>query len=239
MEIQKSNNTLNDNFVSDNNISDNNIDYHNELLRKMIHLSSLAIPVGYYFLDEYTAFWILLPLAILAICIDLSMKVYKPLKKVIVYIFGPIMRPHELKDELVLNGATWVLISSSLCILLMPKISFICGFVILIISDSAAALIGRKFGKHPWFKNKSIEGSAAFFISAVISSGIIGLFISASWQYYVALAIASLFASFIEAISGALKIDDNISIPFSVALVIFLIDTLLSNVWAYQISSLM
>ena len=40
-------------------------------------------------------------------------------------------------------------------------------FAILIVSDTAAALIGRKFGKHP-FHGKSVEGTTAFFISALI-----------------------------------------------------------------------
>ncbi len=216
-----------------------NISYTQEVIRKLVHLFSLTIPIGYYFLDFNQAICILIPITILFVGADLLMKVCEPIRKFVIAIFGSIMRPHELKKELVLNGASWVLLSACICIFLLPKISFICGFSVLIISDTSAALIGRKFGKNPWFKNKTKEGSTAFLLSAIISNIIIGLLINASWQFYLALIIASFFATYIEAISGQLKIDDNISIPLSVGLIIFLFDFFISDIWHYTISSIL
>lgn len=216
-----------------------NIDYHNEFLRKMVHLSSLAIPIGYYYLDKETALKILIPTMIIFVVADLLMKVLPPIKTFVVSVFGKMMRPHELKNELVLNGASWVLISSSLCMIFIPKISFICGFVVLIISDTSAALIGRKIGRHHWFRNKSIEGSTAFFLTAMISTSLIGWYLALPWQYYVIMLVASIFSTLIEAVSGVLRIDDNISIPLSIALVIFLFDYFVCPHWGFCLAGVL
>ncbi|HRK60402.1 MAG TPA: phosphatidate cytidylyltransferase, partial [Candidatus Kapabacteria bacterium] len=78
-----------------------------------------------------------------------------------------MLRAHETRDDrLLLNGASWVLIAAFLCILFLPQSIAITAFSILIVSDTAAALIGRKLGRHKFF-DKSVEGTAAFIISAI------------------------------------------------------------------------
>ncbi|MCK7523378.1 MAG: hypothetical protein MZV64_39855 [Ignavibacteriales bacterium] len=59
------------------------------------------------------------------------------------------------------------LLSALICALIFPKVIFVTAFSILIISDTMAALIGRKFGKRK-FLRKSLEGTLSFFISASI-----------------------------------------------------------------------
>jgi len=49
----------------------------------------------------------------------------------------------------------------------LPKVVFITAFSILIISDSSAALIGRRFGRRK-FLRKSLQGAGAFFVTALI-----------------------------------------------------------------------
>jgi dolichol kinase len=191
-------------------------EYKQEIIRKGIHLCSLSIPICYSFWEKSTILWILLPITFLFFAVDMSIKVIKPLRELVQNIFGPIMRPHELKNEIVLNGATWVFISACICILILPKLMVVCGFSILIISDTAAALLGKKYGKHKWFVNKSIEGTASFAGTAIIDIVIIGLLISADWQYYVVGIAAAIIGSLVEAVSGVLKIDDNFSIPLSI-----------------------
>jgi dolichol kinase len=88
--------------------------------------------------------------------------------KIFYTIFGFLLRQHEVDTgKKNLNGATYVLISALICVIIFPKIFFVTAFTILIISDSLAALIGRKFGRHKLFA-KSLEGTLAFFISASI-----------------------------------------------------------------------
>lgn len=197
-------------------------DFKQEIIRKGIHLCSLSIPIGYALLGKSVSLSVLIPIAIFAFAIDMGMKFSSSLRKLVLKIFGKIMRPHELKNEIVLNGATWVFISACVCIILLPKLFAIIGFSILIISDTAAALYGKKYGKHKWFVNKSVEGSLAFAATAILNLFFIGFLVSAQWQFYAIGALCCVIGSLVEAVSGILKIDDNLSIPLSIGYLLWL-----------------
>ena len=195
-------------------IDNGTIQYRDELLRKLIHLTSLSIPIVYYFISTETAALILGILAVVALTLDLSRYLHPETGKIFYKIFGFMLREHELDHKKRnLNGATYVLISALISVLIFPKIIFITAFSILIISDSSAALIGRKFGKRK-FLSKSLEGTLAFFISACI----VILFtpkVSGFFDEYLIGFIASFVGAIVENVSFKL-VDDNLSIPLSV-----------------------
>ncbi len=195
-------------------IDNGTIQYRDELLRKLIHLTSLSIPIVYYFISTETAALILGILAVVALILDLGRYLHPETGKIFYKIFGFMLREHELDHKKKnLNGATYVLISALISVLIFPKIIFISAFSILIISDSSAALIGRKFGKRK-FLSKSLEGTLAFFISACI----VILFtpkVSGFFDEYLIGFIASFVGAIIENVSFKL-VDDNLSIPLSV-----------------------
>ena len=195
-------------------IDNGTIQYRDELLRKLIHLTSLSIPIVYYFITAETAAIILGILAAVALIIDLSRYLHNETGKLFYKIFGFLLREHELdRKKKNLNGATYVLISALVSILIFPKVIFITAFSILIISDSSAALIGRKFGKRK-FLSKSFEGTLAFFISAcivILFTPKVGGFIE---EYLIGFA-AAFVGAIVENISFKL-VDDNLSIPLSV-----------------------
>jgi dolichol kinase len=85
-------------------------------------------------------------------------------------------------------------------------------FTILIISDTTSALVGRRFGRHR-FLAKSLEGSLAFFISAVIVI-LIAPKVSRLPAEYVVGIIAASIGAVVEALPN--RIDDNLSIPLAV-----------------------
>tara|TARA_Y100000992_G_C21205529_1_gene462714 strand:- start:74 stop:763 length:690 start_codon:yes stop_codon:yes gene_type:complete len=88
----------------------------------------------------------------------------------------------------------------------------------LSIGDGFADIIGRKYGKTKWFynKNKSLEGTLGFLISAFIGTNL--LISSYNYSYDLEhIFLISLICSLIETIPF---IDDNISIPL-VVLVLF------------------
>jgi len=198
------------------------ISYKQEILRKGIHLCSLSIPIGYALTDKELALTILIPITIIVVLFDILSQKFSFFSKIIIFIFGAMLREHELKNNrLTLNGASWVMISSVLTILIFPKIIAVTGFAILIISDTTAALYGRKFGKTPFF-NKSVEGSTAFAISALIVVIITALFHSMPWSFYLFGFIGAIVSTLVEAASSYLRIDDNLTIPISFGILMWI-----------------
>lgn len=194
------------------------ISYSQEILRKSIHLCSLSIPIVSSFIDKFLALEILLPITAAFVIIDLLSHIYAPIGALVQKFFGKMLRPHEYSKTILLNGASWVLLSACLCLFIFPKIAFVVGFSTLIISDISAALFGRKFGKHKFF-DKSLEGSSAFFISALIVMSIIGYLSSMPWIFFAFGALGALLGAIVEAASITLRFDDNFSIPLTVGAV--------------------
>ena len=90
----------------------------------------------------------------------------------------------------------------------------------MLISDSASALIGRKFGKIK-ILSKSLEGSIAFFVSGIATVSLISYLTNQSINFWIASVFAVLVATIIELISkDIIKIDDNLSIVLTMTLVI-------------------
>ena len=195
-------------------IDNGTIQYKDELFRKLIHLTSLSISIVYYFITAETAALILGILAGVALVIDLGRYLHPETGKIFYKLFGFLLRKHELDHtKKNLNGATYVLISALISVLIFPKVIFISAFSILIISDSLAALVGRKFGKHK-FLSKSLEGTLTFFVSACI----VILFtpkVGGFFDEYLIGFIAAFVGAIVENISFKL-VDDNLSIPLFV-----------------------
>jgi len=200
------------------------IDYKTELYRKSIHLLSLSIPIGYFFLSKEIALSLLLPLTIIFLVVDTSKFIYPRFYNSISKLFSFMLREHEKNiKKKTLNGASWVLISATLTLLVFPKIIFISAFSILIISDISAALIGRKFGKHK-FLFKSLEGSLAFFFSAIIVVLIAPKVDNLLIEYLIGFA-GAFVGMFAENLSYGWA-DDNLTIPFSVGGLMWLLYSL-------------
>jgi len=197
------------------------IDYKDELVRKLIHLTSMLIPIIYYFIPKLDALVILGSLAIFAMTLDLSRYFSPQIAKVFYKIFGFLLRKHEIDSKKRnLNGATYVLISAFIGVFIFPKVIFIAAFSILIIGDSMAALIGRKYGKNK-FIFKSLEGTLAFFISSCI----VVLF-APKVGYFPEEYLIGFIVAFIGAITENISykfVDDNLSIPFAVGLSLWML----------------
>jgi len=201
------------------------IDYKSELYRKLIHLSSLSIPIVYYFITKELALMILVPFTLFSLAIDYGRYFHKPLASFIYKIFGFIMRKHERDEKKKnLNGATYVLISATVVIFLFPKIFVITGFAILIVGDIAAALIGRKFGKTK-FLFKSLEGTLAFIVFSCIVVMFTPKIVGNSTEFLIAI-IAVVIGAIAENISGEWA-DDNFMVPVTVGITMWVLYTVL------------
>ncbi len=198
--------------------------YAVELVRKAIHFASLSIPLVYYYIDKPTALQVLVPLLAVFGLSDI-LRLYAPsFGSLYGRFFGWILRPHERNDKRKrLNGATYVLLSAVLCIIIFPKVVFLTAFSILIISDSMAALIGRKFGRAP-FLAKSRVGALAFFVSAVAVVMLTPKITAQPLEWLIGIAGAAV-GTVVEALS--ISVDDNISIPVAIGAVMWLLYALL------------
>jgi dolichol kinase len=196
------------------------INYRDEVVRKLIHFCSLSIPIIYYFIPQSTAIIILSIFTILAVVLDVSRHFLPKVGKLFYMIFGFILRKHE-KDSRKknLNGATYVFISALLGVIIFPKVLFLTAFPILIISDSTAALVGRKYGKHKLLA-KSLEGTLAFFISASIVVLFTPKLNGSITEYFIGI-LAAAIGAIVENISFGIA-DDNLTIPISVGLSMWL-----------------
>lgn len=189
------------------------ITFRSELIRKAIHLCSLSIPVIYFFISQQLALQILLPLTAAFILVDLARYYHKPTSDRFYRWFGWLLRRHERDEQSKrLNGATNVLIAASLCVLIFPKVLVVTALSILIISDSTSALVGRRFGKRP-FLSKSLEGTLAFFITAVVVVLVTPKIEGLPLEYCIGVVGAAVGA---VAESAPLPLDDNLSVPLSV-----------------------
>jgi dolichol kinase len=194
--------------------------YGAEVIRKGIHLFSLSIPIVYYFLSKETALAILIPLTVFFIANDLARLYVKPFGRFYERLFGSILRSHERNDRgRRLTGASYVLISAALCVWLFPKVIFLTAFAILIVSDSAAALVGRRLGRRP-FLAKSLEGTTAFFVSALIVVGLAPKVTYGLAEYLIG-AVAALLGAVVEAAPQA--VDDNLAIPLAIGTFLWLL----------------
>ena len=194
------------------------IQYRHELVRKSIHLCSLSIPIIYSFIDRSLALGILIPLTMLTVGTDLARFAIPAVSRWFYNWFGWLLRRHEQDERNKrLNGASNVLIAATLSVLIFPKIIAINAFAILIISDTTAALIGRRFGRRR-FLAKSLEGSTAFFVSALLVVLVAPKAAGLPVEYLFG-TIAAAVAAVVEA--SPIKVDDNLSIPVSVGFVLW------------------
>ena len=103
------------------------------------------------------------------------------------------------------------------------------GILVMAWGDGLAALVGQKFGKHPykiWENKKSWEGSGTMALVSLIVSGLIFLSVNGNnWQTWIVSLSVALLATILEAFSGYGI--DNLTVPLgSAALGFFLIELL-------------
>jgi len=194
------------------------IDYKSEFIRKSIHLCSLSIPVIYYFISKSLALTLLVPTFLAFFLVDLARFYHEPSRRWFFRWFGWLLRKHEADSGVKrLTGATNILFSAIVCVLIFPKIITVNAFAILIISDITAALVGRRYGRKR-FLRKSLVGATGFFLSAVVvvllAPKVEGLVLE-----YVIGILAAAAGAVIESLFTT--IDDNISVPVGIGLVMW------------------
>ena len=186
----------------------NNITYQGELFRKGIHISSSFFAFLLYLLGKETIMLPLILITIIYLILDYGRR-RNVLSDFYLFYFDKITRPNEKFRSL--TGASYVFLGITLTILFFDQRVAIPSILIMSLSDSASAIIGRKYN-YTKIYSKSLEGSIAFYFTTLI----ILLFFNFNIYFSFFIALVLTFIEFFD----KLFIDDNISLPIVSALLI-------------------
>ena len=188
----------------------------NEYLRKLIHIFNLSIPIGYMYIvpEKWMMVLILFGISILFLFVDIMRHHVPIVKNLFENIFGSMLRSHERDGKL--TGATWVMFGSVITIMLFSKQVAIIALIFMRIGDTAAGLIGQRFGKHKIW-DKSWEG----FIAGLVVCIIIALnYKLLPIHVSVAGAIAAMVMELLP-----IPLDDNFRIPLGTGAIMMMFMT--------------
>jgi len=179
------------------------ISYATEVRRKLIHLCSLSLPAVIWYFPKITAVWILGAGFFGSLVVDF-LRHYIPKDAGWWCHLAGLFRPRE-KGRL--SGSSYILLSALLGTVFFQREVATLSLVYVVVGDVAAALMGRRFGRHRLF-DKSWEGSIAFFLACFAFFPVVpGL-------TFLAKFLAAILATILEVLP--LKLDDNLTVPLGV-----------------------
>jgi len=182
-----------------------------EIVRKIIHMTSIGIPLAFMFVSRNVFMSVVFPLTFIALLIEIGRLKFRVIQRIFIKIFGNLLRPYEIQR---FTGATWLFLGASFSVILFGYPVALMVLFLLTICDAVAAIVGENFGKIK-LGEKTLEGSLTFFI--------VGIFI-VIWIPQMGLTqkiIGVLIGTFLEALKT--PIDDNILVPLGTGTVVELV----------------
>ncbi len=201
------------------------ISFASELARKGTHLGAMVMPVGYYLLGltRVEMLYIMIPVTLVMIIVDIArLRRWAFWTGFARKIIGRLIRQHEEAGDF--TGASYILLSTCFTVALFDKPVAIAALSFIIVGDSFAAVVGRKFGRHRLgrpFGSKTWEGSLACLVGTLLVAALApGLAVPVA-------VIGAIAAAAIEAMPFG--IDDNITVPILSGLIMTLVMKILTN----------
>jgi len=199
-----------------------------EAVRKAIHAGSAIIPISLLIIhDLYPKtgrLYLSAALAILAIvllALDLLKARFKPFKSFMMRFFGKVLRKNELQGGM--TASTIVVASAAFTIMVFREEIAVVALLYLSLGDSAAALVGKHFGRIRIVGHRTLEGSLAALNTCLIVS-LFALWAAPEFGWY--FTPATLLAGSVVATLSELfylPLDDNFRIPVFAGLAMELI----------------
>ena len=189
-----------------------------ESVRKAIHVGSAVFPMAviivhnlYPSTGRLYLSGALAVLAIILLALDLLKARYKPFKSFMMRFFGKVLRKNEMQGGM--TASTIVVASAAFTILIFREEIAVVALLYLSLGDSAAALVGKHFGRIRLVGQRTLEGSLAALNTCLLVS-LFALWASPEfgWKFTpAALLVGSLVATLSELFY--LPLDDNFRIP--------------------------
>ncbi len=196
--------------------------FRNELYRKSIHLSSLWIPLLIYIVHPGISITFFSLLLIGDALIEYgNFKKWKWARKSFGIMFYKTLRNKErVRTHFQVTGSMYVLAAAIICTMLFSKPIAAIALTVMLTSDACAALFGKAFGTRKLYKQKSLEGTVAFFVCTLV----VMILYNPLYPVTYASIIAAAAATFAEMFEDKIEIDDNLSIPLFIGIILTLLN---------------
>jgi dolichol kinase len=172
-----------------------------ELYRKSIHLATILLPFLVWIEPRRLAIAMLAALTAVALVVEWARFRVEWVRGHFVRLTGPMLREHEHAR---LAGTTWMAASYLAAVVLYPRPVAVAAMLYNGLGDAAAALVGRRWGRHRASWGKSAEGAtAAFLVCLGVGLLVPGLTSGAA-------LLGAVFAATLEFLP--LPLDDNVRV---------------------------
>lgn len=200
-----------------------------QALRKLWHVGMMlfmAYLYAFVYPERETALLLIALIGGPVILLDILRLKWRPLNRLAVSVFGPLMRKREFGT---VSSMAYFVFAFFLVVALFPKPVAILSILCLAFGDAAACVIGLRFGTESIIKGKSLRGSlACFVVCSILIFVVLTLYgVTSNALPYMSVA-GGLAATFAELFSTK-KIDDNLTIPIATAVIIYPLLLLFSN----------
>jgi len=187
------------------------LEYKHEIIRKLIHYGSTIFPLSYlYFFTRLEMLFLLGGFVLIMIVLEI-LRMYLPFfTHIYEVIFSKIVRVEESEK---FTGATYSFLGAFIAILIFEKEVAIFAMLILSLSDSTAALVGRKWGSISLL-GKSVQGTVTFLIVSIT----IALLVPGIPR--IEAITAAIFTTVVELVPS--PVNDNLLIPMSAGITLSL-----------------
>ena len=203
------------------------ISYKEELKRKAVHLSSLWMVAATLLLPYFFTYGRPIGCGLFAALLLLTLfsehsfaNGGRYLGRLYGMLFGRMLRKEVRPGMWIVSGGAFVLAAALLANILFPPHIAAPSLAVMLTGDAAAALIGRKFGRHRAPNGKSWEGVAAFVIAGYAVLALVNWLSGGPDTFYYAGIPAVILAAGAELFEKQLHLDDNFSIPLCVGAVL-------------------
>lgn len=201
---------------------DINKSFRRELYRKLIHLSSLWIPLTIWFIPEEISIAIFTAIFTINGLLEYgNFKKWGWARFIFGKLFSRTLRSKEsVRCHFQLSGSMYVMAAAVLCTVFFSKPIAVIAITVMLISDTCSALFGKAYGTRQIYHHKSLEGTTAFFVSALL----INMLLHNLEPFNYTSVIACVLATLAEVYEEKTKVDDNLAIPLVIGLVLTFIN---------------